>query len=91
GFKMDNLLMPLESEINFAPYTPAELKAHIAILFLYWGRVATNEYSRPGRRSNFAAICEKIVQTDRELKRAGAALAKSGNRMAIGAFNSAGV
>ncbi|MBY3311211.1 class I SAM-dependent methyltransferase [Rhizobium laguerreae] len=29
GFKMDRLLTPFESEINFAPYTPEELKAEI--------------------------------------------------------------
>jgi SAM-dependent methyltransferase len=29
GFKMDRLLTPFESEINFAPYTPEELKTEI--------------------------------------------------------------
>lgn len=29
GFKMERLLRPLESEVNFAPYTQAELKAEI--------------------------------------------------------------
>ncbi|MGO8040971.1 class I SAM-dependent methyltransferase [Rhizobium leguminosarum] len=40
GFKMDKLLMPLESEINFAPYTPAELKAQIAMRLPLFARAA---------------------------------------------------
>ncbi|AJC78034.1 SAM-dependent methyltransferase protein [Rhizobium etli bv. phaseoli str. IE4803] len=38
GFKMEKLLMPLESEINFAPYTPAELKAQIAMRLPFFAR-----------------------------------------------------
>lgn len=40
GFKMDKLLKPLESEINFAPYTRAELKAQIAKRLPLFARAA---------------------------------------------------